>query len=154
MAGSFLACWVLGIRDRHQDNMMIKDNSIFFHIDFGFVLNEQPGFDAPIFSIPRGVRKHLAPNEWDFFLKVCGDAFVALHRLGTLIMQMCEKVFSSESISSEQVRRYLSNSLMIGQSAIAAKNKIRSLVIEGSNSVQKEAKYFVHDLAQKMRKDQ
>lgn len=43
---------VMGIRDRHQDNMMIKDNKIFFHIDFGFILNDAPGFDAPIFSIP------------------------------------------------------------------------------------------------------
>src|SRR4051794_37097134 len=82
MAGSYIGCWILGIRDRHQDNMMIKDDKMwafktkytyiyrFFHIDFGFILNEQPGFDAPIFSIPRGVKRHLSPNEWNFFLKV------------------------------------------------------------------------------------
>jgi hypothetical protein len=29
MAGSYIACWVLGIRDRHQDNMMIKDNRMY-----------------------------------------------------------------------------------------------------------------------------
>lgn len=28
MAGSYIGCWVLGIRDRHQDNMMIKDNKM------------------------------------------------------------------------------------------------------------------------------
>jgi len=67
MAGSYLACWVLGIRDRHQDNMMIKDNTIFFHIDFGFIFNDAPGFDAPIFSIPGGFRKHLTNDEWAFF---------------------------------------------------------------------------------------
>lgn len=48
----------MGIRDRHQDNMMIKDNKIFFHIDFGFILNDAPGFDAPIFSIPGTCEVH------------------------------------------------------------------------------------------------
>jgi hypothetical protein len=28
MAGSYIGCWVLGIRDRHQDNMMIKDDKM------------------------------------------------------------------------------------------------------------------------------
>lgn len=59
MAGSYVACWILGIRDRHQDNMMIKDDDTFFHIDFGFIFNDAPGFDAPIFSIPRGVKQNL-----------------------------------------------------------------------------------------------
>lgn len=35
-AGSFVGAFVLGVRDRHRDNMMISDKAEFFHIDFGF----------------------------------------------------------------------------------------------------------------------
>jgi len=146
MAGSYIACWILGIRDRHQDNMQIKDGKIFFHIDFGFILNESPNLDAPIFSIPRGVKRHLSPNEWNFFLKVCGDAFIVLHQNYDIVMKSCVEAMSSIT-SVEKIRKYLSTALMVGLSEAAAKHQIRLKVIEGSNSAQKEVKYLVHSLA-------
>ncbi len=52
-AGSYVAGWVLGIRDRHQDNMMMRNNCLFFHIDFGKVFNEKPTIDAPRYALVR-----------------------------------------------------------------------------------------------------
>eukprot|EP01125_Pyxidicula_operculata_P017232 TRINITY_DN6027_c1_g2_i4.p1 TRINITY_DN6027_c1_g2~~TRINITY_DN6027_c1_g2_i4.p1 ORF type:complete len:732 (-),score=189.39 TRINITY_DN6027_c1_g2_i4:501-2696(-) len=153
MAGSYLACWVLGIRDRHQDNMLIKDGKIFFHIDFGFIFNDAPGFDAPIFSIPGGFRKNLTEDEWNFFLMLCGDAFVVLHQNSGLIINACTQIMGDlPSISVAQIRKYLVRSLMIGLSEKVAKHKIRQLIVEGSTSTQKEMKYFMHEIAVKMNK--
>jgi len=152
MIGSYLACWVLGIRDRHQDNMMIKDNAIFFHIDFGFIFNDAPGFDAPIFSIPSGFRKNISPDEWGFFLKACGDSFSVLHQNAGLIINACTTLTSDlPGLTAEQVRKYLVRSLMVGLSEKAAKHKIRGFIVEGSTSTQKEMKYLMHDLAIKMK---
>jgi len=153
MAGSYLACWVLGIRDRHQDNMMIKDNKIFFHIDFGFIFNDAPGFDAPIFSIPKGFRRNLSQDEWNFFLKICGDAFAVLHQNSGVIMNACTHIMADlPTLSTTQVRKYLVRSLMVGMSEKAAKHKIRNFIVEGSTSTQKEMKYLMHGIAVKMNK--
>lgn len=152
MAGSYVACWILGIRDRHQDNMMIKDNKIFFHIDFGFILNEQPGFDAPIFSIPRGIKRHLSQNEWNFFLKVCGDSFAVLHLNFELIVKACVEAMSfMGSVTPAQIRQYLATSLMVGLPEATAKHVLRTKVMEGVASTQKEVKYLMHDIATKIK---
>ena len=38
-AGSYMASYVMGVRDRHFDNVLIRDTDCtLFHIDFGFVL--------------------------------------------------------------------------------------------------------------------
>eukprot|EP01126_Amoeba_proteus_P003295 TRINITY_DN11093_c0_g2_i6.p1 TRINITY_DN11093_c0_g2~~TRINITY_DN11093_c0_g2_i6.p1 ORF type:complete len:556 (-),score=157.67 TRINITY_DN11093_c0_g2_i6:119-1786(-) len=152
MAGSFVACWILGIRDRHQDNMMIKDDMLFFHIDFGFILNDAPGFDAPIFSIPNGMRRYLSQTEWKFFVRLCGDAFACLHEYCGIIINTCETLLGKlPDIPLAQIRKYLVASLMVNLTVDQARSRIFELVEEGSTSKQKEMKYFVHGLATRMK---
>eukprot|EP01126_Amoeba_proteus_P003294 TRINITY_DN11093_c0_g1_i3.p1 TRINITY_DN11093_c0_g1~~TRINITY_DN11093_c0_g1_i3.p1 ORF type:complete len:310 (+),score=84.10 TRINITY_DN11093_c0_g1_i3:64-930(+) len=143
---------ILGIRDRHQDNMMIKDDMLFFHIDFGFILNDAPGFDAPIFSIPNGMRRYLSQTEWKFFVRLCGDAFACLHEYCGIIINTCETLLGKlPDIPLAQIRKYLVASLMVNLTVDQARSRIFELVEEGSTSKQKEMKYFVHGLATRMK---
>ena len=59
-AGGFVAGYVLGVRDRHRDNMMIKDGAIFFHIDFEHILNQKTrGIDAPRIAVHQDFQYYL-----------------------------------------------------------------------------------------------
>lgn len=133
--------------------MMVKDNKIFFHIDFAFILNDAPGFDAPIFSIPREVKKYLTPREWTFFVALCGEAVMVLRENAGVIVNACTSLFAElPDISAVQIRKYLANSLMVSEDNSKVRGKIYQLVEGGCSSTQKEMKYMIHGLAQKMAK--
>jgi predicted unusual protein kinase regulating ubiquinone biosynthesis (AarF/ABC1/UbiB family) len=41
-AGLILACYLLGLGDRHNKNIMISKNGKIGHIDFGYIMNKDP----------------------------------------------------------------------------------------------------------------
>ena len=52
-AGYSVATYVLGVADRHSDNIMLKKNGQFFHIDFGHILGH--------FKSKLGVKRERVP---------------------------------------------------------------------------------------------
>ena len=76
--GSMVASHVLGLADRHKDNMLLLRGSVFAHIDFGFVAGERPWpFDTGPFPIPALFRRACG-RRWTFFLNDCQRAYEIL----------------------------------------------------------------------------
>jgi len=108
VAGYSVATYVLGIGDRHNDNIMMKrDSGQLFHIDFGHFLGnfkykfgikrERVKFvlTSDITYIIKQRQLHTESENFDKFRKACIDAFVALRSKGNLFITVFAMLLSS-----------------------------------------------------------
>jgi len=149
LAGSVLAAFILGIRNRHQDNMLIKDNHIFFNIDVGGHLwNNGPLLDAPRMAIPTEVRTvALTVEEWNHFEQILLDGFGVLHKSGELITTVSVTLFKkigNVDIIGEFLRG--NNSLMLGLNLVQAQQRLKQMLEQSLTSVIKALKDWGHKL--------
>ena len=84
-AASFTGAHLLGIKDRHSDNILITKGGTCFHIDFGHVLGDAVTLDTADFAITPDFKRCLG-DRWGEFVDLCVKAFVVLYRYAPLVI--------------------------------------------------------------------
>ncbi|KAH8092343.1 phosphatidylinositol kinase [Aureococcus anophagefferens] len=67
-AGSYVGAHVLGVRDRHSDNILLADDGTLFHIDFGHVLDDSVAIDTASFATTPALRQAMGDAVWAKFV--------------------------------------------------------------------------------------
>lgn len=95
-AGYSVITFILGVGDRHLDNILLRPNGQLFHIDFGFILGRDPKpFPPPIRLCKEMVTgmKNMpgdSDNENGFqkYIQLCCTSYNIIRRYSKLILNM------------------------------------------------------------------
>ncbi len=90
-AGYCVITFVLGIGDRHQENLMIKKTGHLIHIDFGWIFGRDPKpYPAPMRLLPEMVTAMGGPKSEDYaqFVRFCCQAYHIMRTNANLICNL------------------------------------------------------------------
>merc|ERR1712187_635664 len=90
-AGYCVLTYILGIGDRHLDNLMVTKDGRLFHIDFGFILGKDPKPFPPPMRICKEMVEGMGGNDspgYQSFKAKCCQAYKILRRHAKLIINL------------------------------------------------------------------
>jgi phosphatidylinositol 3-kinase len=109
-AGYCVITYLLGIGDRHLDNLLITHDGRLFHIDFGFIMGRDPKPLPPPMKLCKemvfGMGGHDSPHYVQFKSFAC-EAYNILRKSGNLILSLVSLMVDSNLEDIEGMRSIL-----------------------------------------------
>uniref|UniRef100_A0A3Q1ETN1 Phosphatidylinositol 4,5-bisphosphate 3-kinase catalytic subunit gamma isoform n=1 Tax=Acanthochromis polyacanthus TaxID=80966 RepID=A0A3Q1ETN1_9TELE len=135
--GYCVATYVLGIGDRHNDNIMITESGNLFHIDFGHILGNYKSFMGiskewvpfvltPDFLYVMGTSGKKSSPHFQKFQDVCVKAYLALrHHTNLLIILFSMMLMTGmPQLTSKEDIEYIREALTVGRSEDDARHHL------------------------------
>ena len=66
-AGYCVITYLLGVGDRHLDNLLLTKSGCLFHVDFGYILGRDPKPLPPPMKLSKEMVEGMGGNKWKFF---------------------------------------------------------------------------------------
>ncbi|KAF1390879.1 hypothetical protein PFLUV_G00062680 [Perca fluviatilis] len=142
-AGYCVATYVLGIGDRHNDNIMITDHGNLFHIDFGHILGNTKHFLGmnrervpfvltPDFLYVMGREKGSNSLYFQRFRDTCTQAYLLLRSHSRLLVTLFSLMLLTgiPELSAAEDMRYLREALQEQQGEAEAKEHFLQQIAE------------------------
>ena len=159
-AGFCVATYVLGICDRHNDNIMIHRSGHLFHIDFAKILGNSQMFGsfrrdrAPFVLTPDMafvINGGYEPSSrFQDFVDLCCKAFNVIRRHSNLILNLLSLMLNSGISCLRQVTdlKYIRDCLLLDASEGEATAAFTRLIECSLSSWFTQMNFFIHNVAQ------
>ncbi|KAL8706170.1 MAG: hypothetical protein Q9201_000748 [Fulgogasparrea decipioides] len=158
-AGYCVITYLLGVGDRHLDNLLLTPDGHFFHIDFGYLLGRDPKPFAPAMKLCRemieGMGGPSSPLFTKTFKQYCYTAFTTLRKQSNLILNLFALMVDAniQDIKLEPDKAVLKvrERFALGVSEEEAIRGFEAVVSESVGSVGAVVIDRIHDLMQGLR---
>ncbi|XP_014237353.1 phosphatidylinositol 4-phosphate 3-kinase C2 domain-containing subunit beta isoform X2 [Trichogramma pretiosum] len=158
-AGYSVVTYILGICDRHNDNIMLKTSGHLFHIDFGKFLGDAQMFgnfkrDRTPFVLTSDMAYVINGGDkpsakFHNFVELCCQAFNIVRKHGNLILHLFGLMTSSGigGVTMDAVS-YVQKALLPGQTNPEAAATFARMIESSLKSWFTQFNFFLHNLAQ------
>lgn len=90
-AGYCVITYLLGVGDRHLDNLLVTPKGNFFHADFGYILGRDPKPFAPLMKLSKEMIEGMGgarSAHYQAFKQHCFTAYTTLRKSSNLILNL------------------------------------------------------------------
>uniref|UniRef100_A0A8C5E2M8 Phosphatidylinositol 4-phosphate 3-kinase C2 domain-containing subunit alpha n=1 Tax=Gouania willdenowi TaxID=441366 RepID=A0A8C5E2M8_GOUWI len=159
-AGCCVATYVLGICDRHNDNIMLRSTGHMFHIDFGKFLGHAQmlgGFkrDRAPFVLTSDMAYVINGGErptsrFQLFVDLCSQAYNLIRKHSGLFLNLLSLMTSSglPELTGSQDLKYVFDALQPQNTDAEATIFFTRLIESSLGSMATKFNFFIHNLAQ------
>ncbi|XP_014440083.1 phosphatidylinositol 4-phosphate 3-kinase C2 domain-containing subunit alpha isoform X2 [Tupaia chinensis] len=159
-AGCCVATYVLGICDRHNDNIMLRSTGHMFHIDFGKFLGHAQMFgsfrrDRAPFVLTSDMAYVINGGEkptirFQLFVDLCCQAYNLIRKQTNLFLNLLSLMIPSglPELTSIQDLKYVRDALQPQTTDAEATIFFTRLIESSLGSIATKFNFFIHNLAQ------
>jgi hypothetical protein len=125
--------YLLGFGDRHLDNIMISNDGLLFHIDFGYILGQDPKYsNNKSIRITNEIIEAMGGKDSDDYIKFrnyCATIYDRLRKHVNLFSNLLSIIpFIDSDISKEKVRDEIIDRFEVGETYKNAINHMKNKV--------------------------
>jgi phosphatidylinositol 3-kinase len=159
IAGYCVITYILGVGDRHLDNLLLSPDGFLFHVDFGFILGRDPKpFPPPMKLCKEMIEAMGGANSPHYakFRQYCYTAFTTLRRNANLILNLFALMVDANipdiKIEPDKAVFKVQEKFRLDLSEEAAISYFQGLIAESVNALFPQIMETVHKWAQYWRR--
>ncbi|XP_067630507.1 phosphatidylinositol 3-kinase catalytic subunit type 3 [Eurosta solidaginis] len=158
-AGYCVITYLLGVGDRHLDNLLLTTNGKLFHIDFGYILGRDPKPMPPPMKLSKEMVEAMGGVSSDHhheFRKQCYTAYLHLRRHANVMLNLFSLMVDASvpdiALEPDKAVKKVEENLQLGLTDEEAVQHLQTLLDVSITAVMPALVEQIHKLAQYWRK--
>lgn len=154
-AGYCVITYILGVGDRHLDNLLLSPNGKFWHADFGYILGRDPKPFPPLMKLPIQIidgMGGMSHENFNVFKSYCFVTYTTLRRNSNLILNLFQLMLDANipdiQIDPKRSVEKVQDKFALEMSEEEAILHFQNLIIDSVNAFLPVVIDTLHSLAQ------